>query len=107
MPNKPQRRGVRRLSESLASDSADEATWSATIAGIVFLGIGYLIGGGIEGDQRFRSAIEWATTTAQRCEKTYRADGYSSVTDCLRTKIAKAEEAAREEKRADGYDPRR
>jgi hypothetical protein len=74
---------------------------------LLFLGLGYLLGGGIESDRKVDAAMDWAIQTTKRCETSYRTDGFSSVADCLKGTIAKAEEEVREEKRAEGYDPRR
>lgn len=88
------------------SDSENE-TGSIIWISLLFLGLGYLLGGGIEGDRKMDSAMSWAVQTTKRCEVSYRTDGFLSVTDCLKGSIAKAEEEEREEKRAEGYDPRR
>jgi hypothetical protein len=88
-------------------ESSDGETGSMVVAAVLFLGIGYLFGADIEGDKKVTTALNWAIKTTKRCEISYRTDGFPSVADCLKGTIAKAEEEVREEKRAEGYDPRR
>lgn len=95
------------MSEYYGQEPTDDAKRSATIIGIVFLGIGLLLGWGIGSDRAWSDAGNWAVRTTRHCEASYRTEGFSSVTDCLKGTIAKAEEEQREEKRAEGYDPRR
>ncbi len=71
------------------------------------LGIGYVLGGGIEGDRKERVALDWAVEKIEHCETPYVREDFASVTDCLKGAIAEVEEDRREEARAEGYDPRR
>lgn len=77
------------------------------IGGLAVLLFGLFVGWGIGKDRGWNDAGEWAVRTTRHCEASYRTEGFSSVTDCLKGTIAKAEEEQREEKRAEGYDPRR
>lgn len=77
------------------------------IGGIVALIIGYLLGQSIGSDRAWNDAGKWAVQKTRHCEASYRASGFSSVTDCLKGAIADAQEAERQEKEADGPpDPR-
>lgn len=71
------------------------------------LGIGYVLGGGIEGDRKEQAALEWAIEKIELCETPYAREDFASVTDCLKGAIAEVERDRREEARAEGYDPRR
>jgi hypothetical protein len=85
-----------------------EPTDSDTIiSGALFLGIGLFLAWGIGKERAWNDALNWATAATQHCETSYRAEGFSSVTDCLKGAIAKAEEEEQQAKQEDGPpDPR-
>lgn len=74
---------------------------------ILFLAMGYILGGGVEGPRKEQAALDWAIQTTKHCEGFYRADGFSNVTDCLEQARAEIDEERRLEALAEGYDPRR
>ena len=95
------------MSDHLEREPTDSEKRSTTLIGAVFLGIGVLLGWGIGRDRAWDEAGDWAVRTTQQCETSYRTAGYSSVADCLKGIIASAKREQREEKQAEGYDPRR
>lgn len=95
------------MSDYFQREPTDKEKLTATIIGVVFLVIGYLLGGGIEGDQRWKAAMDWAVQTTRQCEISTRTEGRPDVTDCLKRAIAQGEEEQRAERQAEGYDPRR
>ena len=94
------------MSDFHGLEPADSEKRSATVIGALFLGIGVLLGWSIGRDRAWDEAGDWAVRTTRHCEASYRTEGFPSVTDCLQRTIASAEEEQREEKRAEGYDPR-
>jgi hypothetical protein len=73
---------------------------------MLILGMGYLLGGGIEGDRKEQAAIDWAVETTKDCEVSYREFSDFSVSDCLEDAIARIEDEKRQEARAERHDPR-
>ncbi len=85
---------------------SDEGTKSVIWSSLLFLGIGYLLGGGIEGSREEQAALDWAVQMTKSCEAPDVRKNFSSVADCLKRVMAKADEERREEMRGEDYDPR-
>lgn len=64
------------------------------------------MGWGIGGDRKAREALSWAERTAEKCERSYRAEGYDSVSECLSGAIDGAEEQRLEDLQGEDDDPR-
>lgn len=95
------------MSDYFGREPTESEKTSATITGAVFLALGLLLGWGIGKDRAWDDAGKWAVQTTRHCEASYRAAGFSSVTDCLKGAIAQGEAEQRAERQAEGYDPRR
>jgi hypothetical protein len=87
-------------------DDEQSAVQGIVVASLVFFGIGALLGSGIGGDRKAREALSWAEQTVAECERSYRADGYDSVTDCLKGTIDEAEVHRREDLQGEDVAPR-
>ncbi|UZW54749.1 hypothetical protein NUH86_14860 [Sphingobium sp. JS3065] len=74
---------------------------------LLFLGLGYLIGGLIEGDRKEQAALNWTVRTTADCESSYKAEEFDNVTDCVKETIAALKEEKRDEARTEDHDPRR
>ena len=86
---------------------SEQSENSSVVVPLVFLGLGLLLGYGIGGEMKSRSTLEWAVKETSYCEKYFKEEEFSSVTDCLKQSIEVAEAERREEAKAEGYDPRR
>jgi len=78
---------------------------SSTIAFVLVFALGLLFGWGIGGERKEKSTAQWAVQTVERCENTFRADGYSSVASCLQSAMDAAEAEVLDEARAQARDP--
>jgi len=60
---------------------------------LLCFGIGFVLGGYVEGPKREVEGLRWALALTSKCEREYEAEGrYESVTECLEFAIWQAED---------------
>lgn len=75
--------------------ATDKRSGSTNWAALAFLGLGALIGWSFHPNNGYDDALGWVLSTSQHCEISYKADGYVSVTDCLRSAMKKGADERR------------
>lgn len=91
----------------MASYDTNQSSYKeAILASLLALGLGYVMGAGIEGDIKETEALKWALQTTKDCESSYSKDEYAHASECLKDSIERIEEERKLEARSEGHDPR-
>jgi hypothetical protein len=92
--------------ENLRQKPSSEEPSGSNLFGAFFLGIGLLIGWGVGKERTSNAVEEWAVQTTRHCESSFQAEGFASVSDCLKGAISRIDEEKRVDEQGDHDGPR-